>query len=116
MDTDLSSFRRGRGDQPDPSDLHGGAVDGPHGPQDGLRRYCDDGPWSALDAQDHQDPRVAQTQRTQQMTTLQIVYALVIFASVTVAAMVLLLPFAPNRTKERLDTFADAAGFDDKAA
>lgn len=50
------------------------------------------------------------------MTTLQIVYALVIFASVTVAAMVLLLPFAPNRTKERLDTFADAAGFDDKAA
>ena len=50
------------------------------------------------------------------MTSMQIVYVAVIFVSVTAAAMVLLLPLAPNRTKQRLDEFADAPAFGDKAA
>jgi tight adherence protein C len=50
------------------------------------------------------------------MSTLQIIYAAVIFVSVTVAAMVVLLPLAPNRTKQRLDEFADTPAFGDKAA
>jgi tight adherence protein C len=50
------------------------------------------------------------------MSTLQIVYAAIIFVSVTAAALVVLLPFAPGRAKQRLDAFADAAGFEEKAA
>jgi tight adherence protein C len=50
------------------------------------------------------------------MSTLQIVYAAIIFVSVTAAALVVLLPFAPGRAKQRLDAFADAAGFGEKAA
>jgi tight adherence protein C len=50
------------------------------------------------------------------MSTLQIIYVAVIFVSVTVAAMVVLLPLAPNRTKRRLDEFADIPAFGDKAA
>ena len=48
------------------------------------------------------------------MSTLQIIYAAVIFVSVTAAALVVLLPLAPNRTKQRLDEFAPAFG--DKTA
>ena len=40
------------------------------------------------------------------MSTLQLIYAAVIFVSVTAAAMILLLPFAPGRTKQRLDAVA----------
>jgi tight adherence protein C len=50
------------------------------------------------------------------MSTLQIVYAAIIFVSVTAAALVVLLPFAPGRAKQRLDAFADAAGFEERAA
>jgi tight adherence protein C len=50
------------------------------------------------------------------MSTLQIIYAAVIFVSVTAAAVVVLLPLAPNRTKQRLDEFADTPAFGDKAA
>lgn len=50
------------------------------------------------------------------MSTLQVIYVAVIFVSVTAAAMVVLLPFAPSRAKQRLDALADAAGFGDAAA
>ena len=50
------------------------------------------------------------------MSTLQIVYAAIIFVSVTAVAMVVLMPFAPSRAKQRLDAFADVAGFGDAAA
>jgi len=50
------------------------------------------------------------------MSTLQIIYAAVIFVTVTAGAAVLLLPLAPNRTKQRLDEFADTPAFGDKAA
>jgi tight adherence protein C len=50
------------------------------------------------------------------MSSLQIVYVAIIFVSVTVAAIVVLLPFAPGRAKQRLDAFADAAAFGEKAA
>jgi len=40
------------------------------------------------------------------MSTLQLIYAAVIFVSVTAAAMIVLLPFAPGRAKQRLDAFA----------
>lgn len=50
------------------------------------------------------------------MSTLQIIYVAVIFLTVTGAAMVILLSFAPSRAKQRLDTFADLPGFGEKAA
>ena len=50
------------------------------------------------------------------MSTLQIIYAAIIFVSVTAAAIVILLPLAPNRTKQRLDEFADIPAFGGKAA
>ena len=51
------------------------------------------------------------------MSTLQIIYASIIFLTVTAVAMIVLLPFAPGRAKQRLDAFANAAaGFGDKAA
>jgi tight adherence protein C len=50
------------------------------------------------------------------MSTLQIIYAAVIFLTVTAAAMVILLPFAPSRAKQRLEAFADVSGLGDKAA
>lgn len=51
------------------------------------------------------------------MTTLQLVYVVVIFLTVTAAAMIILMPFAPGRAKQRLDAFANsAAGFGEKAA
>lgn len=40
------------------------------------------------------------------MSTLQLIYAAVIFVSVTAAAMILLLPLAPGRAKQRLDAVA----------
>ena len=40
------------------------------------------------------------------MSTLQLIYAAVIFVSVTAAALIVLLPFAPGRAKQRLDAFA----------
>jgi tight adherence protein C len=40
------------------------------------------------------------------MSTLQLIYAAIIFVSVTAAAMIVLLPFAPGRTKQRLDAVA----------
>jgi tight adherence protein C len=49
------------------------------------------------------------------MSTLQIIFAAIIFVSVTAAAMILLLPFAPGRAKQRLDALADVAGLGDKA-
>lgn len=50
------------------------------------------------------------------MTTLQIIYATVIFLSVTAATAVVLLPLAPSRAKQRLDTFADRHGFGEAAS
>ena len=50
------------------------------------------------------------------MSTLQIIYAVIIFLTVTATAMVVLLPLAPNRTKQRLDELADTPAFGDKAA
>lgn len=38
--------------------------------------------------------------------SMQFIYAAVIFASVTAAAMIVLLPFAPGRAKQRLDAVA----------
>ena len=43
------------------------------------------------------------------MSTLQLIYATVIFVSVTAAAMILLLPFAPGRARQRLDAVAPNA-------
>ena len=40
------------------------------------------------------------------MSTLQLIYAAVIFVSVTAAALIVLLPFAPGRAKQRLDALA----------
>jgi tight adherence protein C len=40
------------------------------------------------------------------MSTVQIIYAAVIFVSMTAAALIVLLPFAPGRAKQRLDAFA----------
>jgi tight adherence protein C len=50
------------------------------------------------------------------MSTLQIVYAAIIFVSVTAGAMVVLLSFAPSRAKQRLDAFTDVDQFGEKAA
>ena len=50
------------------------------------------------------------------MSTLQIIYAAIIFVTVTATAMVVLLPLAPNRTKQRLDELADTPAFGDQAA
>jgi len=50
------------------------------------------------------------------MSTLQIIYTAIIFVSVTAAALIILLPFAPGRAKQRLDAFADATTFGGKAA
>jgi tight adherence protein C len=48
------------------------------------------------------------------MSTLQLVYAVIIFVTVTAAAMVILLPFAPNRAKKRLESVAGATGYGEK--
>ena len=50
------------------------------------------------------------------MSTLQLVYAVIIFVTVTAAAMVILLPFAPNRAKKRLESVAGATGYGENAA
>lgn len=50
------------------------------------------------------------------MPILQILYAAVIFVSVTAAAMVILLSLAPSRAKRRLEAVADSSGFADAAA
>jgi len=49
------------------------------------------------------------------MSTLQLIYAAVIFVSVTAAALTVLLPFSPGRTKQRLDAFAGTPEFGDTA-
>jgi tight adherence protein C len=50
------------------------------------------------------------------MSTLQLIYAAVIFVSVTAAATIVLLPFAPGRAKQRLDAFAANPEFGDTAS
>jgi tight adherence protein C len=50
------------------------------------------------------------------MSTMQIIYAAIVFLTVTAAAMVVLLPLAPNRAKQRLDELADTPAFGDPAA
>ena len=50
------------------------------------------------------------------MSTLQLIYAAVIFVSVTAAAIIVLLPFAPGRAKQRLDAFAANPEFGGAAA
>jgi tight adherence protein C len=50
------------------------------------------------------------------MTNIQLIYAAIIFASVTMAALIVLLPLAPGRAKERLETFTDDAAFQGDAA
>ena len=50
------------------------------------------------------------------MSMLQIIYAAIIFVSVTAVALIVLMPFAPGRAKQRLDAFADAPTFGGKAA
>ena len=49
------------------------------------------------------------------MSTLQLIYAAVIFVSVTAAALTVLLPFSPGRAKQRLDAFAGTPEFGDTA-
>lgn len=49
------------------------------------------------------------------MSSLQIFYAAIIFVTVTAAAMVILLQFAPSRAKQRLDTLAEPSAFKDEA-
>jgi len=48
------------------------------------------------------------------MSTMQIIYVAVIFVSVTAAAMIVLLPFAPGRAKQRLEAFAGNAELAEK--
>jgi tight adherence protein C len=50
------------------------------------------------------------------MSALQILYAAIMFVCVTAAALVVLLPFAPGRAKQRLGALADAATLGEKAA
>jgi tight adherence protein C len=50
------------------------------------------------------------------MTTLQLIYVGIIFATVTGAAMAIFLQFAPSRAKQRLESLADATGYGEKAA
>src|SRR5512145_58404 len=50
------------------------------------------------------------------MSTLQLIYAAVIFVSVTAAALIVLLPFAPGRAKQRLDAFAAKSEVGDTAS
>ena len=50
------------------------------------------------------------------MSTLQIIYAAVIFISVSAATMIVLLPFAPGRAKQRLDAFAANPEFGNTAS
>ena len=50
------------------------------------------------------------------MSTMQIIYAAIVFLTVTATAMVVLLPLAPNRAKQRLDELADTPAFGDPAA
>lgn len=50
------------------------------------------------------------------MSILQILYAAVIFASVTAAAMIVLLSLAPSRAKRRLEAVAESSGFAEAAA
>jgi tight adherence protein C len=49
------------------------------------------------------------------MSTLQLIYAGIIFLTVTAAAMVILMQFAPSRTRARLGALADGLGFGEKA-
>lgn len=48
------------------------------------------------------------------MSTIHVIYVAVIFVSVTAAAMIVLLPFAPGRAKQRLEAFAGNAGSAEK--
>lgn len=50
------------------------------------------------------------------MSILQILYAAVIFVSVTAAAMIILLSLAPSRAKRRLEAVAESSGFAEAAA
>ncbi|MCI3953046.1 MAG: gspF [Burkholderiales bacterium] len=50
------------------------------------------------------------------MSALQILYAAIMFVCVTAAALVVLLPFAPGRAKQRLGALVDAATLGEKAA
>jgi tight adherence protein C len=50
------------------------------------------------------------------MSALQILYAAIMFVCVTAAVLVILLPFAPGRAKQRLGALADAASLGEKAA
>lgn len=50
------------------------------------------------------------------MSALQILYAAIMFVCVTAAALVVLLPFAPGRAKQRLGALADAATSGEQAA
>src|SRR5262247_2335470 len=47
---------------------------------------------------------------------LQLIYAGTIFVTVTAVAMIVLLPFAPNRAKQRLDSISGNTGYEDAAA
>ena len=52
------------------------------------------------------------------MSTLQLIYAAVIFVSVTAVAMIVLMPFAPGRAKQRLEAVvanAEPGGADSQA-
>jgi tight adherence protein C len=50
------------------------------------------------------------------MSALQVLYAAIMFVCVTAAALVVLLPFAPGRAKQRLGALAGAATLGEKAA
>lgn len=50
------------------------------------------------------------------MSTLQLIYAAVIFVCVTGAAMIILFPFAPGRAKQRLDAVAANAELGEAAS
>jgi tight adherence protein C len=48
------------------------------------------------------------------MSMLQIIYTGIIFLTVTAAAMIVLMQYAPSRTRQRLDAVADGTGFGQK--
>jgi tight adherence protein C len=50
------------------------------------------------------------------MSTIHVIYIVIIFVSVTAAAMVILLQFAPSRAQRRVDGLAEVPGMGEKAA
>jgi tight adherence protein C len=50
------------------------------------------------------------------MSAIQLIYAFIIFVTVTAAAAIILLPFAPSRARQRLDAVAEATPYGEAAS